>query len=281
MCLDGAVNPTMALQSIETALRLAIRQALGEAWIDKPGAPMRHDLLEKHDVDARRRDGVSVSEDLLDYTMTTDLSRIIQRNWENFAPVFKDKKRTDAYFKIVEDIRNAIAHSRPLVPFEEDLVSGIAGQLRAQVTEYRSMQGTGSEQYYPKIERLTDSRGEAGSDLWTGPLPSSRLEVGDVITFTGSAFNARGNPVQWFLFVRPGWQNPAHARAASRVAEGDDVVIEYVVTRDDVNEDLVVAVVIATDADFHRYNEGGIFTAGLRAYDDVSFFHYAIAPPAR
>ncbi len=64
--------------------------------------------------------------------------------------MFKDKKRTEVHFGVVEDVRSTIAHSRDLMSFERDLLSGMSGQLLAQVSRY-SHDLHGSAIYYPHI----------------------------------------------------------------------------------------------------------------------------------
>jgi hypothetical protein len=89
-------------------------------------------LRERQAEAAKRPDGAVVSIDLLDYTEIYHLTGMIERNWEKFKPAFNDKGRTLAFFGVVKDVRNSVAHSRDLLPFERDLISGIAGQLRNQ-----------------------------------------------------------------------------------------------------------------------------------------------------
>ena len=60
-----------------------------------------------------------------------------------------------ALLKRLDNIRNAVGHSRPLLPFERDLLSGIAGQIRNQVTIYMSTQDEAGD-IYPRIESVTD-----------------------------------------------------------------------------------------------------------------------------
>jgi hypothetical protein len=189
------VEPTDALRAIEVALRLAVRQVLGGTeWLKAKGAPEREKLAERQEVEVKRRDGTVVSEDLLDYTETYHLTELVKKNWDSFSPVFVDKKRTEAFFGVIEDVRNSIAHSRDLVPFERDLITGIAGLLRNQVALYRSGAIDAAAQHYPLIESLKDSFGRDGHPLGGAPGRFSRirLEVGDVITFVGKATDPRG-----------------------------------------------------------------------------------------
>jgi len=155
------MDATDALRAIETALRISIYKVLDDGWLTAPGAPDISKLEDKRVAEDKRRDGAVTSDDLLEYTETYQLTQIVLRNWESFQPVFKDKKRTEVYLGILEDVRNAVAHSRDLMAFEKELLSGIAGQLRAQVSRFRN-EVDGSTAYYPLIEKVRDSLGNPG-----------------------------------------------------------------------------------------------------------------------
>jgi hypothetical protein len=262
-----SVEPTDALRSIETALRLVIRDVLGdEGWLAAAGSPDRAPLEQKRTEENKRRDGAAVSSNLLDYTETYQLTNLVLKNWESFKPVFSDKARTESFFGVVADVRNSVAHSRDLVPFERDLISGVAGQLRNQVSLFRSSVNQSSK-YYPLIESVKDQfglEGFRGGNPYDRPLPI-RLEVDDVITFTGSAFNARGKPVKWKV------AHPArYPRDTADVAEGDSVSFQYTVTEADVEEYFRLSVQITTDSRYHR------ISGGDGVYDDQREFIYSV-----
>jgi hypothetical protein len=93
-----SVEPTDALRSIETALRLVIRDVLGdEGWLAAAGSPDRAPLEQKRTEENKRRDGAAVSSNLLDYTETYQLTNLVLKNWESFKPVFSDKARTESF----------------------------------------------------------------------------------------------------------------------------------------------------------------------------------------
>lgn len=82
------MEPTDALRSIETALRLVIRDILGrDAWFKAKGVPDVEKLRERQDEERRRRDGVVLSDDLLNFTETYHLTEMIEKNWDQFKPV--------------------------------------------------------------------------------------------------------------------------------------------------------------------------------------------------
>lgn len=268
------MEPTDALRSIETALRLAIVDVLGEqSWLDAPGAPDRTKLLERREEESKRRDGAKVSQLLLDYAETYHLTGVVKQNWDKFAPVFSDRERTRALLGIVEDVRNSVAHSRDLIPFERDLVSGIAGMMRNQVSLYRSSRIT-SARYYPLIESIKDHFGDEGHPEHGPVPPGQRIEVGSVISFTGSAFNAKGRPVRWqILPVKDQIFMPSdHSKIEAAI--GDSVHFEYEVTENDVHELFALNVRITAESRWHRNMPGH-----REPYDDQRIFLYSVNPP--
>lgn len=265
------MEPTLALRAIETALRLTIRDVLGATWQTARGAPNVPALEERQIEDAGKRSGVLASADLLDFTETYDLTNLIEKNWSSFECVFENKARTVAYFGIIKDLRNIIAHSRDLTSFEQDLLSGISGHLRNQVALYRSSRD-GSRNYYPRMESLRDRFGrEAGGDSLPTP-DRQRVDVGDTIDFTGSAFAARGKPVTWWVQAKKNVDTDVATTV--KVATGDDVTFSYTFREADVAEDLNLWIFIVADSRYHRRN-----FKDLPACDDARFFMYSVNPP--
>ncbi|WP_433266240.1 hypothetical protein ACQPZF_40320 [Actinosynnema sp. CS-041913] len=270
------MEPSDALRSIETALRLAIRQALGDAWLESKGAPDRVKLTERLKEESKRRDGAVTSSDLLEFTETYHLTNLILNNWQSFNPIFDDKKRTEAFFGVIEDVRNSVAHSRDLVLFERDLISGIAGMLRNQVALYRSNVNK-SATFYPLIESIKDNFGREGltdRERTMGPRISVvRLEVGDVLRFAGSAHHGRGKPVTWRIVTRSKVGTPLYD--IQDVAVGDSVRFDYTISEDDVGEWTEFKVQVVADSRHHRY-EGSMERS---PFDDERTFAYAVNPP--
>lgn len=260
--------------SFENALRLAIRAVLGKQWTTAPGAPVTERLVERMREESARRDGVSVSADLLDYAMTTDLTQLVERNWEQFKPVFEDKKRTLTYFGIVEDVRNTIAHGREVMPHEKHLIAGAAGQLRLQVSEFQSA-SDGSLTYYPVIERITDNLGSSPVETFGPPVPDKRLNVGDIVSFEAYASGGRGHDVQWHIGRMPSNTHfsviEMDFEGGEVAAVGNEVELNYTVTDADVMERFWIGVAVTTDTKHHRHTASG--------WDDFASFTYAVNPP--
>ena len=272
-------DPATALQAVENSLRLVIRDVLGDSWRSSISDLPR--LEGKRAEDRARRDGAIVSDDLLSYVEFYHLSKIVRDNWDpHFAPIFSDKKRTDVLFGILGDVRNAIAHSRELLRFERELVSGASGQLRNQVTIFRTQKAPATS-YYPIIESVIDNFGQIGrqgiTDLESAVPVPLRLEVGDTVSFACRGSDERGRELEWFL--QTGFERSLQVRpSASKMCRGSSTTIEWQPTESHVGESQFVYVGMrAADGRFRRNK--GIAIAWEEDYDDMRIFRYAINPP--
>ncbi|MEE6282339.1 SAV2148 family HEPN domain-containing protein [Georgenia sp. MJ170] len=270
------MEPTAALHSIETVLRTAIHRVFdGDDWLAATGAPRQDSLIEKQTTERSRRDGVVVSTDLLEYADTPHLTTMVLKSWEQFKPIFEDKKRTEAYFGIISDVRNAIAHSRSLVPFERDLLSGVAQHL-SNLLSLSETSGDATRRYYPTIEEVGDSLGNVGSKTWSpGDGTVLRLEVGQKVRFQGRAVSARGRNIKWHMSCE---------RVGEMYAEvweiGTGAVLDYewTVAESEVREFAEYAISIASDSKYHRHTS--VVLSARVPLDDVRYFTYSVNPPA-
>ncbi|MFI7001398.1 hypothetical protein [Nocardia sp. NPDC050175] len=261
------VDAYTELVAAETVLRDAVRLVLGEKWKDNFSETDIAKLEAKQIEEDKRRDGVSVSSDLLDYTETYHLKTlIIDKHWNEFKPVLDDKNRASAYFGIILDIRNTIAHSRPVVPAERLLIAGAAGQLQNQLAQYRS-QVNGPDAHYASINYIRDSFGEelaANDPLHTAARPRPRLNVGDRVFFECSATDPRNRKISW-VFSRTSW----NARGVIDENTGNTATFEWVVSEADVGESRSFTIEIRNSSKFQRTAAG----------DDRCTFSYNVNPP--
>ncbi|MEN3220692.1 hypothetical protein PUR22_07580 [Mycolicibacterium porcinum] len=279
---DGPVDPSAAdidayseLVSAETALRAIIRIAVPN-WIADLDDAAKAKLEVKRDEEDRRRDGIQVSQDLLDYTEIYQLQQIIDKHWDpDIRAILDDKKRTDVYLSIIFDIRNSIGHSRPVFASERLLLAGAAGQIRNQLARYKA-QADGPQRHYPSLDSARDSMGTgAGSNpYFAGPgygprPPIPRLEVGDVITFELEGTDPRGRELVWTAYSTTNASSFEYSPIISQV-RGDRVQITWTVSEDEVGENRQVAIVLANTGRYHRHRN---------LYDDACVFDYHVNPP--
>ncbi|HUX71497.1 MAG TPA: hypothetical protein VMV41_13355 [Cellulomonadaceae bacterium] len=272
------MEPANALNAIETALRNAIYVVFPRSeWLEAAGAPEREGLERKRVEEAKRRDGHIPPASLLDFAYTHELEGIVLKNWEKFKPIFDDQARMRTYFEVIDDVRNAIAHSRPLVQFERDLIAGIAGQLGNQVSVYSSRRD-GSRDFYPTIESLRDGFGsDARATAWEFEGSArQRPSVGHVLHFSGKAADPRGRGVSWYL-IREGRSLTQGEELYRKIGEGEVLEYDYDIEVNDVRERFDVRIILIGNWSFHRNADG---VSGVRlSYDDEGCFGYSVNPP--
>lgn len=281
-------DPASSLQSAENALRLAVREVLGDDWQQYVSDVPR--IEAKQAEEAKRRDGVTVESDLLAYTEFHELTGIIMKAWEKFQPVFDDKKRTQVWFDSLEDVRNAIAHSRTLVEYERYLIAGVAGQIRNQVSLFRTSEDA-TRKHYAIIESVRDSFGRLGYKDPILMIPDTsadpRLEIGDSISFDCVGSDVRGRELEWVLL----WDQLSRSQNATvpippertRMAYGNSVTLSLTIDEGDVGENLVAKIYVRAKDSKHvlHYRSMGTNERSLVGigHDDYRRFDYSVNPP--
>lgn len=272
------IAPSIALASCESALRLLVTHTLsikyGPGWL---ASAMNEESLNRLEArleeETRKRTakGVAVvSTALLDYTQFYELREIIEKNWDVMAPALGKKAVTGALLQRFDDLRNTVAHSRDLIPFEQDLLSGIAGEIRNRIAIYMSTQAPSGE-HYPRAEEITDTFGNSAdvSAMLQQFNPhvscSQRLHIGDIVVFRCRGWDPHDRPLEWSL--------RSTSRSGTTIDEvtGNEIELRWVVEERDVSQGTTVQVWMKCDASYHRWQEG---------IDALSLFTYTVEPPA-
>lgn len=268
------LEPYEALESAETALRLIIRLVVGEQWqryVDQE----RLEKIRQRAVDDERRNGVITSKDLLDFTEFRDLRKVISTRWGDFKKVFDDEERLKVYLNLFEDVRNPIAHPRPIVEFERELLSGMARQIRQQIALYRLRQNP-AHMHYPVIESVRD---EFGRESTAQSYPSSSkdtpwIPVGSTVEITCTAFDERGRELHWFI----GGLSP---EKLNNPAVGESVKLSHTFPADRAGENFGVSIYLRSTGKHHRKVHSHYTATGDRTgigYDDERWFTFNVIP---
>lgn len=272
-----SIDPASAIATCEQALRQLIRKSIvADGAQDLPsvaGADRVQQWEERAAVEVKKRQtrGVAAtSTDLLDYSNLFDLIGIVEKNWNLVTAALGKSKEVLALLKRLDDLRNTIAHGRELVPFEIDLVAGIAGDIRNRVTIYVSTQDPGGE-YFPRIESVRDEFGNALEGSLTlqtsNPLCSTgiTLRVGDSVRFVCHATDPHGRQLAWSLRHHPD-------STVSVASEGTDVELIWKVGPRAVGQTSMVQIrMVALGTEYRRW-EGN--------HDGLAMFNYRVLPPA-
>lgn len=256
------MRATESINLIEQVLRDLIREIMGESWQQHPGLNLAK-LEEKRDADGASRRGVVGGDDIINFLEFYHLQAIIEKNWHRFEPALGKKKYFTAYMDRLEGLRNPAMHSRDLLPFEEQLVLGITGELRNLVTIFRSEQGPDMN-YYPEITQIVDITHGVTLPASGGNIDIT-LRPGDVVEFRCVATDPQARPIHWQLDV----MISTGGVETIATATGDEVIMTWPVAENNVREAAVVAFSMTGDGKYHRHGHRDAFHG----------VHYRVDPP--
>lgn len=267
--LEPAVALATAEQALRELLRTTVGERLGPGWLERVKPDRVSDWQRRiAEERAARKGTAAVSEDLLDYAQLFDLLNILGRYWNDVHPALGDKRVMVPLLERLDDVRNAVAHSRALLPFEEDLIAGIAGEVRNRVTIYMSTRDPAGDPY-ARVESITDSFGNTmeGRKTTTSYNPivltGLTLHPGDVVTYTCRGTDPLGRTLRWQLVA--GRRGVTEAEAT-----GGDVTMQWVVTSEHVAQSVNAQIRMTAESEFHRWTEG---------IDGLALFEYRVDPP--
>ncbi|MFE5338885.1 hypothetical protein ACFQ80_01570 [Isoptericola sp. NPDC056578] len=171
------VEPSVALVQLERALRRVIQHAYREHfkegdWLARISTDEQRACWAKRATEEekkRTKRGAAVTPTTgLEYAHLAELRTILKKHWSPVAPALGAHKEVgtmleraadiEALLKRFDDLRNTVAHSRDLLPFEKDLLAGIAGDIENRVTIYMSSKDPAGD-IYPRITAVMDSFG--------------------------------------------------------------------------------------------------------------------------
>lgn len=264
-------EPMAQIAVVEQDLRGLIESILSaefgrDSWLGMSGlTPERISKMDQVRIaEDRSRPGVTIDVPPLRYAELFDLKTIIDRHWEHFKVVFRDKKKFDVYFERLAQVRNPQAHSRELLPFERSLIEGMTGELRNVITLHRSTMDVSGE-FYPIIESVRDSFGNewvAGPGLGT-IYTGIRLVVGQVVQFHCKGWDPQARRLSWTLD-----DNRVNGTQFDK-GNGSEVRLSATVRESHVGESMAMQISLISSGRYHRYR-----------YDDDSVtFRYAVNPP--
>ena len=272
--MEPAQSLTTAEQALRDVVAAVMYQEHGAGWLE---VVVPQDVLERWQAvraeEERQRAGhilTGVSD--LSYAFLGDLVELIKKkgHWSRlFEPIFGDKASTFALLDLLQRIRRPVDHARPLLPFEEDLASGIAGYLRNRVTIYLSNQDPIGD-YYSRIERIEDSFGNAFThqpgadpDVMGVVNTTTTLRVGDQVTFRCHGTDPEGRALNWRL------------AAGGQVTErqvGNEVDLVWTVSETETGNPHA-QIWMNHDGRYHRNINANTGTDGL------VLFRYRVLPP--
>lgn len=246
-------DPNLSAQTAETDLRelarLVLEPALGPDWVERAGIFTPEQIVKvkgRRSTEEEKRGGAVVEQSLIYYVDLWDLISMTKKHWTKFKKVLgPNKERWNQESQVLYNIRNAQAHGRALVPFERDLLSGIAGDIRNRVTRFRSNMNDRHE-WWPRVESITDSFGTTvnpdTSDFLTMKSTNLLVEVGQTVTFQCSGWDPHGRTLSWRI---NDFNGPA-------LATGTDVSISHTITHEEFGSEMFTYLYMTADAPVHK-----------------------------
>lgn len=273
----AVLDPSVALNVCENALRELMRHAFhemwGTDWLSNVSTPkQRATWLERAAVDHThtRKGAAQVPALELDFSHFYELLGFADRHWDKLAPALGKKAVTFALLTRFEDLRDRVAHGRVLLNFEQELMSGIAGQIRNQVTIYMSSRDAYGD-YYPRIDSIIDDFGhqivsgiQSGDGELMGSLQTEQvLRPGHIVHFRCRGTDPQGRSLVWRLMCCHGHTDEVTA------SSGSEAVLTWTVSEADVRATAVAEVYMTSDGKYHR----------CAGFDQRAYFTYSVAPP--
>jgi len=259
------MDANQALRAAENSVRNLIaynlRTSLGDNWIIKCGVTAeRIKVWEERQQEEERRLGMK-DERLLYYSDFYDLLTILKKHWSTcFAAIFGKQSKFETLWSILESYRNPDAHRRELLPYQVNLILGISGKIRTEITSYFSNMDTG-ESYFPRIESVQDSLGNTwtfGTNTKDFIHTNQVLRPGDVIQFVVTAFDPLSGKLEY-----------SFERGFVGVTNWIDNPFENIeITEKDIGKNLVIAIAIRSERDYHARSTN----------DDIVYFGYTVLP---
>jgi hypothetical protein len=205
------MDVTQALRDTENALRdfiaATLERSLGREWLDSCGVTPERiaKWSERKSEEQRRQEAGVVDERLLYYADFYDLKTILKKHWQgDFSEALGEWRRFEVLFDELARYRDPDAHRRELLPHQQSLVLGIAGDIRSRLVRWHSRRET-VDDCFPRIESARDSLG----NLWIPSIASraSTFDTGatlrprDKIDFVVTARDPEDLPLEYQLEV--------------------------------------------------------------------------------
>ena len=136
------METTQTLKNTENALRdfiaITLKESLGKKWVLNCGVSKERigKWIERKTEEEKKYVAGVAEERLIYYADFYDLKKIIEKNRDkDFKKVFSSQKTINLYLDILHNFRNPDAHRRELLPHQEYLILGIAGEIRKGLLE--------------------------------------------------------------------------------------------------------------------------------------------------
>ena len=187
-------------QQYENTLRQLIIDTLGDA--DKSEYTISTEISDKwfakRTVEQNKNDGFLFEKRIIFYADFDDLALVIDKNWEHFLPVLKDKKRFQVFFKEVAQFKKVVNSGNELIKSQENLLSGITMDLKNAITIYNNQKNL-VDDYFITIQKISDNLGTSWTKSNTENQKKPMLKVGDTYELLVEANDPKDRKIEYQL----------------------------------------------------------------------------------
>lgn len=184
----------------ENTLRQLIIDILGDA--DDSDYNISSEISDKwfakRKVEQKKNDGFLFEKRIIYYSNFEDLGIIIDKNWDQFLPILKDKKRFQVFFKEVGQFKRSVDSGNKLIQSQENLLAGIVMDLRNAITIYNNQKNL-VDDYFISIQKISDNLGSSWlkSDAENQKKPV--VKVGDSYELLVEANDPKDRKIEYQL----------------------------------------------------------------------------------
>ena len=200
------MNPHQEIKNVENAIRdflvEHLRKKYGSRYEMHFGISQERILKWKmrQEEEKKKFPTVAVDPRLIYYSDFYDLKEIIKKNWDIDAikNCFVKQKKVEFYLEELDSYRNPTAHNRDFLKHQEQLISGISGELRSKIAIYRNMEES-VDSYFPRIESIRDNYGNTWEpNFGKKVITKTILKPEDVLEFTITAIDPEDLPLNYY-----------------------------------------------------------------------------------
>lgn len=184
----------------ENTLRQLIIDILGDA--DQTDYTISSEISDnwfaKRKVEQNKNDGFLFEKRIIYYSNFEDLGLIIEKNWEQFLPILKDKKRFQVFFNEVVQFKKTTNSGNELIKSQENLLSGIVMDLKNAITIYNNQKNL-VDDYFITIQKISDNLGSSWLQSDTEHQKKPILRVGDSYELLVEANDPKDRQIEYQL----------------------------------------------------------------------------------
>lgn len=188
------------IQQYENTLRKLIIDILGDS--DRSDYKIPENQIEnwfkKRTIAQNKNNGFLYEKRIIYYSNFEELGLIIDKNWEKFSPILKDKKRFLVFFNEVEQFKKIIDSGKDLIKSQENLLSGIIMDLKNAITIHSNKNNL-KDDYFIAINKISDNLGSSWKKSNSDDPNKPILKVGDEYELLVEANDPKDRKIEYQL----------------------------------------------------------------------------------